>query len=93
LAFLGIRLKKLKFGKILRGIVGTIIPPLKGPLEAGAAALRNAKNKGKSVSEQGAAALEAGIGQTEQARNQKMLLWGVLGLGGVVVLTLLLRKR
>jgi len=86
------KIKKFKFGTFLRGAIGTAVPPLKKPLDAGAAVLRNARKSGKNVNEAVPVAINTGLNEAASGIENKGLMKGLL-IGGALLLVLFLVRR
>lgn len=86
------KIKKFKFGTFLRGAIGTAVPPLKKPLDAGAAVLRNARKSGKNVNEAVPIAINTGLNEAATGIRNKGLMQGLL-IGGVLLVAVLLLRR
>jgi len=84
---------KIKIGRFLRKIVGVAVPPLRGPLEAGAAALREAKKRGKSVDQQLPIAVQAAVEETDAMKRQRLFVYGAGGLAVLVLVFMAIRGR
>jgi len=86
------KIKKFKFGRFLRGAIGTAVPPLKKPLDAGAAVLRNARKSGKNINEAVPIAINTGLNEATGQIENKGLMKGLL-IGGALLLVFFLVRR
>jgi len=87
------KIKKFKFGTFLRGAIGTAVPPLKKPLDAGAAVLKKARQGNKNVNDQVPAAIQAGLNEAESGIRNKGLMQGLLIGGALLLVVMLLRRK